>query len=185
MADTTSAGQMGRSMKAIPREDLVSAAYVSCRPSLQRYLTSITRDPWTAEDLVQDAFLRLTIEVAQGRRPDDPGAWLHRVGHNLAMSQGRRQSVAVRSHPVLEPPDEPATPEQSILELEHHRDVEAVLIRLDPVHRRALELAALGYSAQEIASSIGRTDAATRTMLCRVRAKVRAQVNGTITPLAS
>ena len=69
-------------------DQLIIAAYESCRPALLRYLTSVTRDPCQAEDLVQDAFLRLTTEVAAGRVPDDPGAWLHRVGHNLAMSAG-------------------------------------------------------------------------------------------------
>ena len=165
-------------------EDPVTAAYVSCRPGLQRYLTSVTRDPWTAEDLVQEAFLRLTIEVAQGRIPDDPGAWLHRVGHNLAMSAGRRQSVAARNHPVLEAPDDPASPEQSVVEIERRNELQAVLVDLDPVHRQALTLAALGYGAADIARSIGRTDGATRTMLCRVRAKVRAQVMGAL-PAAS
>jgi RNA polymerase sigma-70 factor, ECF subfamily len=164
--------------------DLVTDTYISCRPSLQRYLTSITRDPWIAEDLVQEAFLRLTIEVAEGRVPDDPGAWLHRVGHNLAMSLGRRQSVSMRSHPILESPDEPASPEQTLVEHERRQEVYAFLTDLDPVHRRALTLAALGYGAPEIARSIGRTDGATRTMLCRVRAKVRAQVTGTL-PAAS
>ena len=167
-------------MDTEPFEDLVSATYVSCGPSLQRYLTSITRDPWSAEDLVQEAFLRLTVEVSEGRVPDDPAAWLHRVGHNLAMSLGRRQSVATRSHPVLEPPDEPESPEQTVVGLERQREVEAVLTGLDPMHHRALTLAALGYPAPEIARSIGRTDGATRTMLCRVRAKVRAQMTETL-----
>ena len=92
------------------------------------------------------------------------------------MSFGRRQSVATRSHPILEPPEEPLSPEQALVELERREEVGAVLTELDPVHRRALTLAALGYGAPEIARSIGRTEGATRTMLCRVRAKVRAEV---------
>jgi RNA polymerase sigma-70 factor, ECF subfamily len=165
-------------------KDTVADAYQTCRPTLQRYLTSITRDPWSAEDLVQEAFLRLTIEVSEGRIPDDPGAWLHRVGHNLAMSLGRRKAVAARSHPVLEPADEPDSPEQTLVKLERQREMDAVLTELDPIHRQALTLAALGYRAPEIARSIGRTDGATRTLLCRVRAKVRAEMTGTI-PAAS
>ena len=161
-------------------DDVVADAYLRCGPSLQRYLTSITRDPWSAEDLVQEAFLRFTIEVSEGRIPDDPAAWLHRVGHNLAMSLGRRRSVAARSHPALESADEPESPEQSLIKLERQREVEAALTQLDPIHRRALTLAALGYGAPEIARSIGRTDGATRTMLCRVRAKVRAEMIGTL-----
>ena len=163
----------------------LESAYEVCRPSLLRYLGSVTRDPPLAEDLAQDAFLRLTIEVQAGRIPDDPAAWLHRVGHNLAMSSGRRRSVALRIHPVLERPDEPASPEAAALEVERLRELGDVLTALDPVHRQALTLAAMGYPAHEIARTIGRTDGATRTMLCRVRARVRAQVGSSATQVGS
>src|SRR4029453_601890 len=99
-------------------DDPVTAAYVSCRPGLQRYLTSVTRDPWTAEDLVQEAFLRLTIEVAQGRIPDDPGGGVAGGGTTPPRGAGGRQSGAGRTHPVLEAPDDPASPEQSVVEIE-------------------------------------------------------------------
>jgi len=155
---------------------IVGSAYDLHRPSLLRYLSGITRDPVTAEDLVQDAFLRLTIETSAGRVPEDIGAWLHRVGHNLAMSRGRRLSVADRRRSELAKPDQPLSPEHVALALESQREVQAVVGDLDPDHRAALLLAAMGYGGPEIARSIGRTDGATRTMLCRARAKVRAQL---------
>jgi DNA-directed RNA polymerase specialized sigma24 family protein len=64
-------------------------------------------------------------------------------------------------------------------------ELEDVLIDLEPVHQKALALAAMGYDAHAIARTIGRTDGATRTMLCRVRAKVRAQVAASAQPIAS
>lgn len=190
MAGTSPAQHMGRSMDDQPATDqatsaFVASAYESYRPALLRYLTSITRDPSLAEDLVQDAFLRMTVEVTAGRTPDDPAAWLHRVGHNLAMSVGRRRSVALRPYRVLKPPDDPVSPEEAVVGSEQMHELEEVLVDLDPVHRKALTLAALGYDAHAIARSIGRTDGATRTMLCRVRAKVRAQVAASIQPIAS
>lgn len=163
----------------------VASAYESYQPSLLRYLTSVTRDPSLAEDLVQDAFVRLTVAAAAGRNPDDPAAWLHRVGHNLAMSAGRRRAVAMRPYRVLEPPDDPVSPEAAVLGSERIRELEGALVDLQPVHRKALGLAALGYDSHEIGRTIGRTDGATRTMLCRVRAKVRAEAADSIQPIAS
>ncbi len=190
MAGTSPAQHLGRSMDIQPHADRGASAYLASayeanRPSLLRYLTSITRDHSLAEDLVQDAFVRLTVEVAASRTPEDPAAWLHRVGHNLAMSVGRRRSVATRPYRVLEPSDDPVSPEEAVVGSERMHELEAVLVDLDPVHRKALALAALGYDAHAIARSIGRTDGATRTMLCRVRAKVRAQVAASIQPIAS
>ena len=60
-------------------EGIVGSAYLAHSGPLQRYLTSITRDPAAAEDLTHDAFERLTTEARAGRVPDDINAWLHRV----------------------------------------------------------------------------------------------------------
>ena len=155
---------------------IVEAAYAAHRPQLVRYLAGVTRDTSTAEDLVQDAFVRLTIEATAGRTPDDIGAWLHRVAHNLAMSRGRHLSVADRRQSELARPDQPESPEHLVLVSERDREVQDAVSDLQAVHRYALLMAAMGYGGIEISRSIGRTEAATRTMLCRARAKVRTRL---------
>lgn len=157
-------------------EAIVGTAYVTHSGSLQRYLTSLTRDQAAAEDLSQDAFERLLREVGEGRVPDDIGGWLHRVGHNLAMSRGRRMSVADRHRSALVVADVAPSPESLAVAGEDQRAVGAVLEDLGVVDRQALVLASHGYRGAEIARSIGRSEVATRTLLCRARAKVRAQV---------
>src|SRR3954451_18940080 len=89
----------------------VASAYESYQPSLLRYLTSVTRDPSLAEDLVQDAFVWLTVPPAAGRTPAAKASRLHRAAHTRAMTPGRRRSVAMRPYRVLEPPDDPVSPE--------------------------------------------------------------------------
>jgi RNA polymerase sigma-70 factor, ECF subfamily len=155
-------------------DGIVGSAYELHRAALMRYVTAITHDAVVAEDLVQDAFLRLTVEISTGRVPRDIGPWLYRVAHNLAMSRGRRLSVADRKRSALETPDQPASPELVALARERDREVDAVVAELDPVQQEALALAALGYGGVEIARSIGRSHGATRTLLCRARAKARA-----------
>src|SRR6187431_1803794 len=157
-------------------EAIVGTAYRTHSGSLQRYLESLTRDPSTGEDLTQDAFERLMREVHAGRVPDDIGGWLHRVGHNLAMSRGRRISVADRRRSELVVSDWAPSPESLTVAGEEQRAVGDALLGLGHVDRHALILASQGYHGAEIARSIGRTDLATRTLLCRARAKVRAQM---------
>lgn len=157
-------------------ERIVGSAYGAHRGPLQGYLTSLTRDPAAAEDLTQDAFVRLTREVQLGRVPDDLGAWLHRVGRNLAMSRGRRITVANRRRADLVDRGFAPSPESLAVADEEQRAVRAALDRLSRVDRRALVLASHGYRGAEIADSIGRSEGATRTMLCRARAKVRMQL---------
>ncbi len=161
---------------SIDVDRIVGTAYTDHSHSLQRYLTGLTRDTTVAEDLTQDAFLRLTHQVQVGVVPDDPGAWLHRVGHNLAMSRGRRISVADRRRAELVKPDTSPSPESLAIADEERRAVHAALDGLGQIDRRALVMASHGYRGEEIARSIGRTEGATRTTLCRARARLRAQM---------
>ena len=161
---------MGRS------NEFVEAAWVEHRASLVGRLTAMTRNHDVAEDLVQDAFYRLTREVEAGRAPDDAGAWLHRVAVNLVNSRGRHQTVVDRRAGQLPRPDAPETPEAVAVTAERAATVRGALAELPAADRDALILAAQGYRGQEIASSIGRTPGATRTLLCRARTKMRGRL---------
>ena len=160
----------------IDGDRIVEQAYLDHSGSLRRYLTSLTRDVAAAEDLSQDAFERLMREVRAGRQPDDIGGWLHRVGHNLAMSRGRRISVADRRRSELVVSDWAPSPESVTVAGEEQEAVVVVLGGLGVVDRQALILASHGYRGAEIARSIGRSEVATRTLMCRARAKVREMV---------
>lgn len=154
-------------------EVIVETAFIDHRAALVRRLTAICRDPEAAQDLAQEAFLRFAREVEAGRTPDNPGAWLHRVGSNLAMSHGRHVQVAARHEAELPKSAEPASPERIAVESELASAVGVLLNELPQTERRALVLAANGVGGIEIASTIGRTPGATRTLLCRTRAKLR------------
>jgi RNA polymerase sigma factor (sigma-70 family) len=154
-------------------DQVVEEAYATHLGALQRRLTAMTRDQAVAEDLAQEAFVRLVVEVQAGRIPDDRGAWLHRVAQNLATSRGRRLSVAARNSDRLARPEGQPSPETVVIEAENGRALHDALDELGATDRHALLLAAHGYRGQEIARTIGRSDGATRTLLCRARSKMR------------
>lgn len=155
---------------------IVEAAFTDHRGALVRRLTAITREADVAEDLAQEAFLRLAREVEARRCPDDVGAWLFRVGSNLAMSRGRHLQVVDRREGLLPKPAEPPSPEHVVVAGELTIAVGTVLANMSHAERRALALAANGFAGAEIATSIGRSAGATRTLLCRARAKIREQL---------
>jgi RNA polymerase sigma-70 factor (ECF subfamily) len=150
--------------------------YTEDAARLRGWLTSICRDETVAEDLAQEAFVRLLREARAGRTPDDPVAWLHRVGSNLAMSRGRHISVVDRRAGELPLPTPVASPEADVVAAEEAAAVRSAVGRLDGDDREAVVLAAHGFRGPEIARRIGRSDGATRTLLCRARAKVRQQL---------
>ena len=150
-------------------------------PALQRlergelfaFLLRMTRDREVAEDLLQETFVRLITETRAGRMPEQVRAWLYRVAANAAISRGRHGSVWNRLVPRLLDRREPASPESEVLRTERESELHTALARLAPDARAALLLAAQGFSGQEVAASIGRTEGATRTLLCRARVQLR------------
>lgn len=151
----------------------VEAAFIEHHTALRRRLTLICRDAEAAQDLAQEAFLRLAGEVEAGRMPTDPAAWLHRVGRNLAMSRGRHLQVMDRRNGELPRPGIESGPEEAAIEHETASAAVRALGGLSASEQRALVLAAHGCPGAEIAASIGRTPGATRTLLCRARGRVR------------
>jgi RNA polymerase sigma-70 factor (ECF subfamily) len=167
---------MGGTVVQPHHEACVRDAFEANHAGLVRRLTAITRNPDDAEDLAQEAFVRLAVELESGRRPDDVPAWLHRVGWNLAMSRGRHVSVVNRRNGELPEPQPPTQPDRAAINRETHQAVLGALGNLSVVERDAMVLAADGYHGDELALAIGRTIGATRTLLCRARAKVRTQL---------
>ena len=161
---------------ACPASTLIAEAYEANAPGLLRYARSFVRDDAAAEDLVQEAFLRLSREVRDGRPPDNVAAWLFRVTANLATSRARRAAVAARFADALDQPQADPDPELATIDGERYEALRDALEELAPRDRTALLMAAHGYRGPEIAARLGRTQLATRTLLCRARGRVRAKL---------
>lgn len=81
-------------------EDLADLYARTC-PRLIGLLTVIGGDRADAEEIAQDAFVRLVENWPKVRRYDDPEAWLRTVAVRLLVSRGRRRQVAARGLGLL------------------------------------------------------------------------------------
>src|SRR5215211_4492638 len=79
----------------VDRNAAAASAFEAYSGELFSFLRRGTRDQAAAEDLLQDAFLRLAQEIAAGRSPDNVRAWLYRVAANLIISRARRRKTAI------------------------------------------------------------------------------------------
>ena len=158
---------------AHPDELALTALYEAHRAELLAFLLRMTRDREAAEDLLQETFIRLIKEVRAGRPPDAVRPWLYRVAANAAISRARHGAVWSRLLPRLVDRREPVRPESELLRAERETELHTALAELPPHGRAALLLAAQGFDGHEIAASIGRTEGATRTLLCRSRVALR------------
>jgi len=158
---------------AHPDELALTGLYEAHRAELLVFLLRMTRDREAAEDLLQEVFIRLIKEVRAGRLPDTVRPWLYRVAANAAISRSRHGAVWNRVLPRLVDRREPVRPESELLRAERETELHTALAELPPDGRAALLLAAQGFDGHEIAASIGRTEGATRTLLCRSRVRLR------------
>jgi RNA polymerase sigma factor (sigma-70 family) len=71
------------------------------RAGLVAYALAIVRDRATAEDVVQDAWIRIQAAEA-GAKADRPDAYLYRTVRNLALDRGRRAAFE-RRHFIQSP----------------------------------------------------------------------------------
>ena len=157
-----------------------SLAFDHYHGELYSFLRRATRDEGAAEDLLQDAFLRLTVEVQQGRTPENVRAWLYTVAGNLVVSRARRRSTVVAWLSRQVQPDsgqgQGESAETSFLRHDRRRSLGRVLEGLPTDARTALLMSGQGFRGVEIAEAIGRSHAATRTLLVRTRLRMRAEL---------
>ena len=157
----------------------LTSIYEERRGELFAFLVGMIRDADIAEDLLQDTFLRLIREARAGRMPDEVRPWLYRTAANAAIDRSRRGAVLGRLLPRLLSRDEPSRPEIEVLRSERDAELNAALAHLASDRRAALLLAARGFSGHEVAELLGRTDGATRTLMCRARLELRGILEAT------
>ena len=146
---------------------------------LYRYAARFTGDPDLAEDVVQDAFVRLAE-----RPPADDAqlrGWLFRVATTIALDalRGERRRLAlVRDRPERQPLGEP--PPDPAVELERaetRRRVREALAALGPRERAVLLMREEGFAHREIAAAVGTTTGSVGTMIARALEKLARQLD--------
>lgn len=157
-------------------DQLITRAIVDETPALERYVRSLVRDPDEAADIVQEVCLRLLVTSRAQGLPATPGAWMNRVAHNVVVSSARRRQTAGRyAHALVDRDVSPAV-DDAALDRERSRELAAALAATRAPDRDALVLAATGHPTRDIAARLGRTELATRTLLCRARSRMRSRL---------
>jgi len=164
-------------LHSVSIESIVEEAYDAYAGRIKAFARAAVRDEDTADDLVQETFLRFVREVRRGAAPDNVAGWLYRVCANLVTSRGRRRSVAERMKALLVDRSTSSSPEEDVLRGAESARLHDVLAELPADARVALLMAAEGFTAVEIGVAIGRTAGATSTYICRARIRLRERLS--------
>lgn len=147
----------------------VHELYTSFRRELTAYAVSMAKNRDTAEDLVQETFLRaLThLEELQGLGEQQCRAWLYRTAKNLYIDQIRKLS--------REAPQDGELLEQASFEEDLTQGMVAQLVGRLPESERAIFILRYfeGYNARELGEIFSLPSATVRSRLASARGRLR------------
>jgi|TARA_R100001163_G_C5031656_1_gene171722 RNA polymerase sigma-70 factor (ECF subfamily) len=135
--------------------------FLTHRAALVDYASGLTGNRANAEDLVQEAWMRLS-QATDRRRLDEPRNYLYRIVRNLAIDGHRKTAREQRTllnqkddiHGVHDAPST-ATPETIALYRDQLSQVQDAMAELPQRTRIALEMHRIGgYKLREIAATL-------------------------------
>jgi len=133
----------------------VEVCFEELRRPVYAYVYSICRSPERAEEITQDAFLRLHSSLQSGETISSVRSWVFRVAHNLAINDAKKrrfelpcrmdaEHMTMRSDPL-------PNPEQQMLRAERSSLFQRGMKTLTEHQRYCLQLRAEGFQAKQIA----------------------------------
>jgi RNA polymerase sigma factor (sigma-70 family) len=159
----------------------LGAFYTEHRSELIAHASRILKDRAKAEEVIQDALIKVMLAAPELESTDHALGYMHRTIENLCIDifrmEGRRPNLVVLD-------DASAELESTWVDNEDHVDViaaadDAAIVRqalamLSPAERAALVMWEMeGRSTEEIASELGIKESAVRHTVSRARASLR------------
>jgi RNA polymerase sigma factor (sigma-70 family) len=146
--------------------------FTAHRDRLYRALCLVTRDPHEAEELMQDAFVRVYERWDRVRTLEDPTGYLFRTALNSFRLLRRRAAVASKHALVRSAGDE-------IAAVVNRDATMRALGELSPRQRAVVMLVdMLQFRTEEVASILGSRPSTVRVHLARARAHLREELAG-------
>lgn len=149
-------------------EEQVVELYATMRPPLLGYAYHMAGSTGEAEDLVQDAFLKLFDQLKRNSRILNLRSWLYRVVHNMAIDCARRKGVQeTLGTEWLSQRIQAEVPRSAEDDLIQQQRVALSLKALNDRERHCLMLRAEGLSYTEIGEVLGISQKAVSVYLVR------------------
>lgn len=158
--------------------EFAAGVYAESYLELTRFLRRLCGEAALAEDLAQEAGIRL-VSAMRRERVERPRAFLFHAAANLARDHLRRRLVA-QEHAYAEHECEPAPGSDHVAAVNQEIALVAKAISGLPARaREVLQLARIeGYSQKEIATHLGITPKTVENHLTRALAQLAARLRG-------
>jgi RNA polymerase sigma-70 factor (ECF subfamily) len=156
------------------------------RVPLYSYLVCIGVKPHEADDIVQEAFLRLHSQLESGANIEEPRAWVFRVARNVSLNAQRVRRRLIpetdldpKEGSKLEQRSDPApNPEELYLRKEVMQRLDVGIAQLTEQQRQCVYLRAQGLRYREIAVVLGVSVSSAAELLQRAIVCLAGEIHG-------
>jgi len=145
---------------------------------LLKYLMRMTRNSADADDLLQEALIRIANDLPQLQTPEAVKGWAYRIATNVAIDFLRKKKKAQFEEFDEESVTFESYDEDGFIVDEMNECVRGVIDKLPPDYRAAIILANLqGLSVAETAKIMDISVTAAKVRIHRARARLREALN--------
>ena len=157
-------------------EGALAELYKLYYPRVYRYILARMGNPYDAEDIAEEVFLRVLDAIGRFQWREAPfSAWLFRIAHNAVISQRRKEGSRGRSSPLSEAlPVNSQGPEEMVANRLALNEVMKAAETLPDAQRRVIGLRfAAGLTVAETARAMGKGEGNVKVIQHKAIAKLR------------
>lgn len=157
--------------------DAMEKVYIAYKPSLLNLTYRFTGETSLAEDLLQDIFIKIFINIKKLRSPGAFNSWLYRIAVNSCISytrkRGRRKEVPLEEREI----ENPGSYENS--ESQVRQQLVQAINTLPPKQKAVFQLHDVeGFTHAEIARIMKSSEGTAKSQLFKARMKIRNFLRG-------
>jgi RNA polymerase sigma-70 factor (ECF subfamily) len=139
---------------------------------LRRFVAARVRDPDSAENLVQDVYLKIQTRIGTLEDKEKVGAWVYGVARNAVYDFYRTRKPTQELDEIVSPTPDPTEDE---MEARLSESVRGMLDGLSPDQKTALYLTEYeGMTQSDLAAELGISVSGAKSRVQRARARLKA-----------
>lgn len=136
--------------------DRVVAAYDDAREDVYRYALTLGLSAGQAQEVAQEVFLRLYVQMRDGEDIQNIRGWVFRVAHNYGLKvKAKEREHGAIDDAIERSPGVGLSPEHEAIANERQRRIRDAFNSLSPQQRQCLQLRAAGLRYREIGETVG------------------------------
>ncbi len=169
---------------ALKIEEQIIGLFDTFRVPIYRYLVCTHIAPEDADEIIQETFLRLYLQLHGGTRIENLKGWMFRVAHNLGLNgiKSRKHltpTTAEEWSDLVESRSDPSPgPEELLIFKEKMARLYVTISKLSPQQQQCLHLRTEGFRYREIAEILGVTISTVAESLRRAIEKLTLERHG-------